>query len=266
MLQIHTCFEDRKSTKAHETVRKRKNRFVRLTNALADYVAFMARACPSNRKLGVATRAIFAEILGADELDLALKVFVVDGLKNKELAEEIENVHPGSAHVWRERFRRRLGRRILTVAWRSPFRRDKVSRKAARMLARLKTILIAEAVGRAIAEDDGCTVDPRTAEVVQPIDAWCVGIAGTEETHEERPSVESIARYVESHAAALDKRGRRQGAWFDAERGVWCLEISVVIRDLARALALAATQSQRRIYNLETRGGIRVAWPGEGAA
>ena len=63
-------------------------------------------------------------------------------------------------------------------------------------------------------------------------------------------SVEVIFQYLVSNRARFEDPETYVGGWFDRENGIVYLDISVVVRDLERAMRLAKKHNQEGIYDL----------------
>lgn len=194
-----------------------------------------------------------AEVLCPEDHAEGLRILVNECPSCRNLATE-RGVVRGTASRWKRWLRTRLRKAILAAAWRPTQFRGEAAEWAAGSLARFKTLVIADAVLAEIANNPGATIDHTTAAPVPEADVWCVSLADTERAYSRMPTLGEITAYVDEHRDVLEGgTGRHVGAWYDHSRGVWTLDITVLIRDFAQAWAFAIDQGQSSIYNLKTK-------------
>jgi hypothetical protein len=117
-----------------------------------------------------------------------------------------------------------------------------------------------------LATEGGCTLDPRTARPVGPLDAFAVSRAEHELRLAALPTVDQIRKYLARHEAVLAGGEVYVGAWRDDATGAYYLDLTEVITDRATAEARGREQQQRCIYHLATGCEIRLWLLGRGTA
>jgi hypothetical protein len=89
----------------------------------------------------------------------------------------------------------------------------------------------------------------RIADATYPTEGYAVALPGHEQQLREL-TPGAIADYMTQHAAAFDSAGHCLGAWFNAEAGLWYLDISIVVPTYRAAIALGRQHMQIAVYDL----------------
>jgi hypothetical protein len=113
---------------------------------------------------------------------------------------------------------------------------------------------VATAIQERLAQEGGCTVDPRTGIAIGSVDAFAVSLAGYEMQFTAPPSSKDIAAYLQRHEILFSRsKSIFVGAWRDRSSGRHYLDLTEIIADRATALARGRANQQRCIYHLGKR-------------
>jgi hypothetical protein len=148
------------------------------------------------------------------------------------------------------------------VARREGRHRATIGRRFHRETQEVLRLLLARKAADVIAAGArGFTLDPRTAQFVDGVDAWAVSLASFEERYDVPPTFEQIGAYIARWERVLFfEEDLYLGGWLDEVTGQWHLDLSRLFpgQDEDAALSFADLNGQQAITHLSTLATIRI--------
>jgi hypothetical protein len=248
-------------------------------NALAHATRTGAARCrfPARERLGRRTgklwRARFRElrrwlvgVLGEQHYELGQHL-LASAVSCRTLGEQLGR---DASNAWR--FKQRLCERLkeaIMLAALAAVGQPPVGRGAAwawveGVLGDLAASALAEATIEALKRDPtGCTVSPRTASALGPIDAWAASLAGYEKRHASL-TAELVRAYVLHWRRILfGPEPTYLGVWRD-DNGQYCLDLTRLFPDAVSAIAFGRRNGQHAVTHLKTLQTLPIEDGGEG--
>ena len=109
-------------------------------------------------------------------------------------------------------------------------------------------------------DDGGFTVDPAGGRYVPADGDYAVSLAGHERVFDRCPDPVEVLDFMLINMADLQQVGRYIGGWVSGGR--FFLDVSVVVRGIEKALALAALHGQAAVWDFGAQSEVRVSLAG----